>query len=109
MPISASNLTPSERVRLDRFRRGENQLEAAARWGLSKGVYKRWENGDGTPATPPGVRKLKIGELCYIARMRSGCTQQEVAVATGLCRYTVHRVERCKVPAPVALVLYWGL
>lgn len=108
MSIRAKDLTPAERLRVDRLRRGENQVEAAARCNVPLAMYKRWEAG-GPAMYCPTLRRLHPHEQCMVLRMRAGRTQAEVAEAVNLCRYRVHQIERGKVPVPAVMLRHWGI
>ena len=94
-------LSPGERLLIDRRRRSERQLHAAARFGITRMAYGRWERdkeeGDWPSPCPippqEEIGDLKPPELCMLHRLRAGKKQREVAEAFKTCRWTIVRIE----------------
>ena len=102
-------LSPGERLLLDRRRRGESQVQAAARRGISHTAYGLMER-DSEKGTR-GVEVLEIGELkaherCLLYRRRAGYTQARVAKELQVCRWWLNQMERGAVSCDL-LVWYW--
>lgn len=99
------DLTRAEALLILRRRRGENQIEAAARHRVPVSRYREWEaNRGGPPATRLGG--LSLREVVYLARRRAGMTQREVAEQIGCSKLWVVQMENG--PAPVdRLRDYW--
>ena len=112
MLISATDLSPGERLEVWRRRNGLTQLEAAARCGLSHNAYKRFERGEAPGMPEPlaiSLGRLSAGEQCRILRRREGLTLEEVQELSGFHRKWVHRIETGqRNPATTAaLVGFW--
>lgn len=99
--MSQDKYTPGQRLLIDRLRRGETQILAAARYEVPHGVYGRWERDQETNRRPPHVKigRLQLHEKCLMARLQRGLTQREVAVLTGFCTYWIGCMERGEIPA----------
>lgn len=109
----ATGLTPTagELLLLDRRRRGYNQVEAAAMYGVRPDRYRDWEADRRTTDQPKPrsrVGRLTLREQCFLLRRRAGKTQRELAEEIGLTRVWVHKMEEGS--APVArLCQFWGV
>jgi transcriptional regulator with XRE-family HTH domain len=86
-------LTRSERLLLDRRRRGENQRQAAARLDMPLSRYSMLERGVEEPIKAPNITKLQPHERCLLYRRRAGVEQHEVALDMGVCRRTIMLME----------------
>lgn len=107
--VSVSELQPSERLLVDRRRREESQVEAAARLGVSLYQYRAWEDGVTevgliAPALEP--RALSDEEQCIVARVRRGVGVVALAKLLDVSRYWLSRMERGTAPSK-RLADYW--
>lgn len=100
-----SDLTPAERLLIDRRRRREDQGEAGARHGVSRTLYSRWERG---LRPPPAVelKNLRPNEKCLVYRRRAGLGQSNIARDLGVCNMTVRQMEQGIVNCD-QLIWYW--
>lgn len=92
----AAELKPTrgESLLLERRRKAENQLQAAARYGVHVDTYRAWETDERPEDVPPyNAGHLKPHEVCLLRRRRSGKTQREVAAALGMTRLWVIKME----------------
>jgi len=94
-----------------------SQTEAAAALGIELAAYRNLELGHTTAMTLDGAETLlaqlgplrpTIGELCFIARRRSGVTLIELERELGVSRPTLHAMERAGDPRVVATWEAWG-
>lgn len=99
-------LTTGERLLVDRRRREETQGEAAARHGVGRAVYGRWERSNDRDVPAPKVGRLSPNERCLLYRRRADKTQAEVAKDLGCCRWAVNQMER-NGGACDTLLWYW--
>lgn len=98
-------LTPADRLIVQRRRLGESQSQAAARWKVAYHVYSSWECGEGRPPEV-SVGQLRGHERALVYRRHAGRTQREVAEDLGVCVLTLRRMERGE-SDPGALLEYW--
>jgi hypothetical protein len=92
------------------------QAEAAAHLGISPGVYNSLENGIGVVLSAGEIERLMaplgplyptVGELCFLARRRSGLTLKQledkivVKDRIGISRPWFHDLERAGAPEMV--------
>lgn len=112
MNLTAKDLTPGERLLLDRRRMPfMTQRAAADSYGVPTHHYIAWE-ADAEHLKPGAVPRVKLGplrphEIALICRRRAGWTQADVGAEIGRSAYWVARMERGEVdPAP--LVEYWA-
>lgn len=92
----AAELKPTrgESLLLERRRKAENQLEAAARYGVHVDTYRAWETDERPKDVPHyNAGHLKPHEVCLLRRRRAGKTQREVAAAIGMTRLWVMKME----------------
>jgi len=101
------HISRSERLLLDRRRKGETQVAAAKRYSVPLNRYVEWEKGTTECPFKPLLQRLQPHERCLIHRRRSGRTQAKVAYALGRCRRWVTLMERGEVPCK-ELEVYWG-
>jgi len=89
------------------------QREAAARFGLRIAAYLQLENGERTRLNADEIARLQpalvelaptTGELCFLARRRSGRTLNELEVALLVSRPTLLGLERAGDPR---VVWFW--
>lgn len=98
-------LTDSERLLIDRRRRGENQGQAARRLRITRFNYGRLERGIG--AIPKvKIGRLKSHETCLLYRRRAGWTQAQVAKELERCRWWINQMERGEAPCD-ELLWFW--
>ena len=90
-----------------------NQAEAAAHLGINPGRYNNLENGLRTGLSAEEAERLAAplnldpvpGELCFIARRRSGLLLSTIERELGVSRPRFHELER----AGAAMVLrHWA-
>lgn len=92
----AAELKPTrgESLLLERRRKAENQLEAAARYGVHVDTYRAWETDERPEDVPHyNAGHMKPHEVCLLRRRRAGLTQREVAAAIGMTRLWVMKME----------------
>lgn len=113
-----SHLTPGERLRLWRRRRvgergqlrGLSRAAAAERLGLDELALDRLERGRAAPgalAQHPAIASISaatMGELCYIARLRSRTRLDDACREYGVTRPTYHEHERL---SAATLMRFW--
>lgn len=97
--------TNPETLLIQRVREGENQHEAAARHGVGRARYSRWERGL-EPCPRARLGKLRAHERALLYRRRSGFTQARVAQELGRCRWWVNQMENGERPCD-ELIDYW--
>jgi hypothetical protein len=114
--LTASQLTTSERFIVDRWRRNEDQAQAAHRLGKHTARYHKWERMDFTGLAFPEAEEVAKGivigpltkiEACKLARRREGADQADVAKAMGIPRYHVINMERGVQPID-ELYAFWA-
>lgn len=87
-------LTDSEKLYLDRRRRGLLQREEAERLGVSSTTYRNWENGSVVPTMSiPEISDVSCSEKYTLRRRRVNMTQAELANVLGVSRYWVGLME----------------
>ena len=92
----AAELKPTrgESLLLERRRKAENQLQAAARYGVHVDTYRAWETDERPEDVPHyNAGHLKPHEVCLLRRRRAGLTQREVAAAIGMTRLWIMKME----------------
>lgn len=105
--LTTRELTPGERLLVERRRAGQNQTEAARSYDLSEWRYRQCEadKSDAIPLTPIG--KLQDHEACMLMRRRAGMKRTELAAKLGISGWWLTRMERGQIPAD-RLVAYWA-
>lgn len=99
--------TRGESLLLERRRKAENQLQAAARYGVHVDTYRAWETDERPEDVPQyNAGHLKPHEVCLLRRRRAGKTQLEVAAAIGMTRLWVMKMELGEAPID-RLKGYW--
>lgn len=98
--ITASMLTPGERLVVYRLRNELTQSQMAEKLGISPTALSNYERGthDMPPKANLAPLKFNLGEIyecesIRAMRRRANLTAQEVANAIGVCRYTVRLME----------------
>ena len=90
-----------------------NQIEAAARIGIGPKLYNKLENGLHTRLSAEEASSLlealgplvpTTGELCFLARRRSGTLLMSLERALGVSRPRYHELERAGDPA---MIQFW--
>jgi DNA-binding XRE family transcriptional regulator len=94
MLVKTSDLTPGEKLVIQRRRDGTSQVKAAKKAKVSLFVYRQWEQDVEKPTTVPKVGKLEDHEQCYVMRRRAGWTAQELADELEVCRWWLCQMER---------------
>lgn len=105
--LATSEVTPGERLLIERRRAGQNQTEAAASYDLSEWQYRQCEadRSNAIPVTPIG--RLQAHESCMLMRRRAGMKRTELAVQVGISGWWLTRMERGQIPAD-RLVAFWS-
>lgn len=100
--------TTAELLYVWRKREELNQKDMAAKFGVSRVRWGKWERGEETPSVevPLGVEDLHEYEKCALARRRTGATQGDVASAVGVSRWWLIQMEAGKAPGE-KLTSYW--
>lgn len=89
-----------ESLYIHRRRRGLNQVEAAATYGVHPDIYREWEADKRTKGQPwRNNGKLKINEVCVLMRRRAALTQRALAATLGCTRLWVVQMENGEAPA----------
>ncbi|HNQ98377.1 MAG TPA: hypothetical protein PKN52_00175 [Trueperaceae bacterium] len=99
-------LTRGERLLIDRRRRGEGQIAAARRLGLTHSMYGKMERDAVDWGMPVEIGELAAHERCLLYRRRAGFTQARVAEELEVCRFWVNQMEQGLVGCDT-LLWYW--
>lgn len=110
MPLTLKELTPGERLTIERRRKKENQREACARYEVSRRVYGNWEL-DRPRAADPTIPPVDLGtlmdhEACFLMRRRGDWAQETIANELGVSRVWLAQMELGNEPC-AQLVEYW--
>lgn len=102
------DLTPGERLRIERRRGGWTQPEAAQYYGMPHGAYKLAERDEPQAWDIPPIilRGIVDHEYCTVLRKREGLTQQQLADRIGVSKWWVCLMERGDAPVDT-LLRYW--
>jgi transcriptional regulator with XRE-family HTH domain len=106
MLVSTSSLSRGERLRIARRRRGFTQARAAQQYEVPVAVYRSWEVGEDSSAPDAAVGALAEHEQCWVLRLRSRKTLEELREEVNLCGYWLSMMEKGKVPCR-RLVDFW--
>ncbi len=87
-----TNLTHGEKLFIVRRRRGENQVEAAKRFRVSRSTYGRWET-DVLQGPHLNVLTLRDHERCFMYRKRAELNQTDAAKQIGISRWWLTQME----------------
>lgn len=89
------DLSPPERLYVDRTRRGEDYHAAARRHGVTERTYEHWEWGIGTncPVLKTHRKALTTGEIFVALRRRHSYSQAALAQMIGRSRQWVNALE----------------
>lgn len=93
MLIKTTDLTPGERLAIDRRRIGRSQQAQAGIFGVSLYKYRKWENDEEEPPNDPPLGNLQTHEQCYVVRRRRGLRLGDVAVEMGFSRWWINQME----------------
>jgi hypothetical protein len=85
--------TPGENLLIWRRRQGLTQDFAATMFKVSVDRYQDWETDRSTLGRPKKRQVLKIFEICFLKRRRSGMTQAQVASSVGVCKFWIVKME----------------
>jgi DNA-binding XRE family transcriptional regulator len=99
-------LTPGEKLRILRRRKGWSQEAAAQHYEVHSEHYRRWETGVLQKGCPRFPMDAKPHEVCFILRLRSRKFQRELAASLGVTRLWIHKMEVGEVPCE-RLMDYW--
>lgn len=105
--LTTRDLSPGERLLVERRREDKNQTEAADAYSISEWQYRQCEadRSDMIPAPPIG--KLQPHEACVLMRRRAGMKRTELSKALGISDWWLTRMERGQIPAD-RIVEYWS-
>ncbi len=106
MLVKTSGLERGERLLVDRRRRSESQVDAAARFDVSLYHYRGWETGIRRCPHELAIGLLESFEQCFIMRRRSGLRMGRIASKIGVSRWWVCQMERGEVDDR-RLVSFW--
>lgn len=108
MFVKTSELTRGTRLRIERRRLKQTQVQAAHRWKVPVNIYRGWEHDDvvgpSSPSVPLG--KLRTYEECWVLRQRSGKTLQVLCEEIGISRWWLTQMESGDAPVK-RLKNYW--
>jgi len=106
MSLRTSALSKGERLLIDRRRRGETQVDAGRRFGITTFRYREWELDldPKAPTVKPG--RLTDLEVCYLRRRRAKHTLPQLADLMGISRFWLNQMERGSAN-PERLIAYW--
>lgn len=96
--IKTSELSPGERLKIYRRRKGLNQDAMADSLGLSLYAYRRVEEESDLCDFVPPLGHLSQREQCYIARLRRGWTLAQAAEKIPCSRWWLRKMERGDAP-----------
>lgn len=101
-------MTSSEKLLVDRRRRGATQTEAALMWGFSEWHYRMLEAGNRESVCPRvRIGKLKPNESAFLSRRRLGLKRTELAERIGVSSWWLTQMERGAVN-PKRLIDFWS-
>jgi len=102
-----SDLSPGEKLQIDRRRAGRSQREAAAKHGVRLYTYRAWEDdrANGSPSVALG--RLHPWERCYLLRVRADILLKDAPRKMGFTRWWLCQMEYGRAPT-TALLQYWG-
>ncbi len=102
------DLTPGERVLIERRRCGQSQRQAADAHGISLYRFRRWESDD---EVGPVVRLggLLEHEVCHILRRRAGIQLEDLAEELGVSRWGLCKMEYGRAASIEVLTKHWDL
>lgn len=106
--LNTRDLTPGERLILDRRREGMTKAATAEAYGVTLYRYDQWESGTWSEEIPkPSLGRLAEHESCHVQRLRAGVSMADFAKEIGTSAWWVTRMEAGT--APVARLLeYWS-
>ncbi len=105
--LTTSQLTPSERLLVDRRRRGLTQTQASQAWGFSEWHYRMVEAGNRQSSCPRiRIGKLRPYESAFLMRRRLGWRRTELAKMIGVSSWWLTQMERGRVN-PNRLLSFW--
>lgn len=105
--MRVSDLTPGEKLYLDRKRNGLNMTEAATEYEVGLAKYRAWEHDAAEGAPSPALGKLTQQDEFLILRRRSGKTIKELCVEVDCCPWWFRQMELGIVPND-RLVEFWS-
>ena len=106
--LNTRDLTPGERLILDRRREGMTKAATAAAYGVTLYRYSQWEAGTWSEEIPtPSLGRLAVHESSHIQRRRAGLSVVDFAKAIGTSAWWVTRMEAGTAP-PDRLVEFWA-
>ena len=108
-PLGVAKIVAStgEKLSIQRRRQNWSLIEASTYYRVSISKYAAWELDKHRDQPKVFVGMLSLFELCFLARVRTQTTLEEVSTALcGLATTEIERMEIGKVPC-IALVEYW--
>jgi DNA-binding transcriptional regulator YiaG len=104
--VNPNDLTPAERVLLQRRRSGHSQREAAKAQGVTLYQFRKWETGE---EDPPRVSlgELRPHEVCFLRRRRAGISVQDLAAELDVTPWWLTQMEYGRQGCQ-RLLDYWG-
>lgn len=112
MSYSVKDLTPGERLWVDRRHRNESVFQGAKRHKVSEYAYHLWEADTPTDESPiPWVplKSMDLADAVAIARRRKGFTIKALMMITRLSHVTIIKWERNGTPGLNPLVKFWDV
>lgn len=100
--------TRGESLFIQRRRKDQTQVEAAADYNVSADTYREWEADRGENVPRAVLGQLKPHEMCVLMRRRAKLTQKQLAGKVGCTRLWVIQMENGEA-SPDRLVAYWRL
>lgn len=101
------HLTKTERLLVDRRRKGRTQAQTARSLNVPVSRYVGWESGRlPFSGNAPKIGRLEPNEKCLLYRRRCNKTQGEVANDMGFSKYWIRLMEQGNAPCD-DLLWYW--
>jgi DNA-binding XRE family transcriptional regulator len=106
--LTTTQLTPSERLLIQRRRDGNTQPKAAAAMGVSEWHYRMIEAGNRPGSCPTvAIGKLMPYEAAFLMRRRRGIKRSELAKMIGVSCWWLTQMERGKTTS-TRLIDFWS-
>lgn len=109
MFVKTSELTRGQRLRIERRRLKQTQVEAASRYKVAVNIYRGWEHDDsvGHPSPNVSLGKLMTYEQCWVLRQRTDKTLEVLSSEIGISRWWLTQMEAGDAPVK-RLRIYWA-
>jgi DNA-binding Xre family transcriptional regulator len=106
--LTTPQLNPSERLLIDRRRRGLTQTQASQAWGFTEWHFRMLEAGNRQSVCPRvRIGKLKPHESAFLMRRRKGIKRTELAKMIGISCWWLTQMERGQVNSK-RLIEFWS-